>query len=157
MSSMNGLQREAMRGEWSLADAIEVVSRATGRLDGASLICGLREGGRLRYLAYGGERHGECPECEGMGTAETSDGEDTECECCGGTGVDETSQTYPDITLIVNLNGGEVYSPDTHDDLPEIAYGVGIIYPEAAQATIDEYHASLAKPTQVTLAIPEGA
>lgn len=106
MSVMGGIQHEAMRrakrGDWALADALEVQHRC---LQDSDVLCGIAIGGRLRAFAF---RESidvslflDCDDC----AAER----DPECETCGGEGcyIDpETSWSdEPELVRFESLNG----------------------------------------------------
>lgn len=75
------LQRDAMdrakRGDWSLADAMELLCDERKTFRDSSLLGGVRGHHRLVYFIYG-DPH-ECDECEGSG--------EVVCNDCGGTAL----------------------------------------------------------------------
>ncbi len=159
MSDMTGIQREAMRramrGAWALADAIEVLARQSTAAP-FPLICGLQEGGRLRYFAYGDALASDaCPLCEGRG--KEADGAD--CEDCGGIGSRlhiDTENYEGDILLVENMNGDVLFDAAVQDELPNLAYGHPIGTAKA-QLIVDAYLYELAHPKQSIFNIPEAA
>lgn len=135
--SLTRMQRDAMkraqRGDWELADAMEVAARCHD----SDCIGGVRQGGRLQFLAFGQSGEDGGPECSG----------DLMCEC------DACIDT---VDRIETLNGDVVYSADRDgDDWPHWFRGVDL-QPEAAHAALEAYTAAILKPTQTTL-IPEHA
>lgn len=136
MSQMTTIQRDAMamalRGDWRLADAMELLHRAKTESDheGRSLSHGLLECGRLRVLVYTASV--ECDQCDGTGVVECCECEhQRECSDCNGFGgCGHGDADVPDILL--DLNGDEVTVPPTSEVLLTI---------KRANELIDHYNA----------------
>ena len=142
--SLTRIQRDAMaraqNGDWELADAIEVVARAAGTPTDWPLIGGIRQGGRLQFLAYGS--CGCTDECS--------------ADCDGGDYCDGAN--HEEIKLVTNLNGDVLWcddAPDSDGDPPPPFDWVDLSL-HGAQAAVAAYHAAVVRPTQNTL-IPEPA
>lgn len=107
MSTMGGIQHEAMRrakrGDWALADALEVQHRC---MQGDGALCGIAIGGRLRAFAFRESIEVslflECQACNGA----------DECSWCGGErSYFDTDLLWLDEDLgvrIVALNGDAI-------------------------------------------------
>ncbi len=102
--TMTQLQRDALArakaGDWELADAMELVERAKieaphavvmacgGYEEEASLLYGVVDGNRMRFLAWGDASETECQTCDGKGETECGEcGHTEECEDCDGEGT----------------------------------------------------------------------
>lgn len=130
------LQRDAMSraqaGDFSLADAIELLHPYHQSFRDEPLVGGIAQGGRLQLLVYGedcvcdncddGQRL--CDDCGGCGTTECescrhvspckscADGK-VECDMCSGDPV--LCADPEDARYIVNLNGDVLYDSQTGD------------------------------------------
>lgn len=145
--SLTRTQRDAMeraqQGNWELADAIEVVARSEEvwplRYDWP-LIGGIRQGGRLQFLAYGNS--GCTDECD-----EHCDGGDA----CNGVEQEE-------VMLVTDLNDIVRWrsNPAENDGYPPPPFEWVDLPLHKAHATVAAYHAAVTQPTQQTL-IPEPA
>lgn len=121
------LQRDAMSraqaGDWSLADAIELLAEGRSSFHDEPLLGGITQGGRLRMFAYG--KGSACSECEGSGVVVCGAcGHEDECDECDGAGSNirrGTNLSGVDWTYIVDLNGTVVCdanAPDSSDTPP---------------------------------------
>lgn len=130
--SLSRVQRDAMvsaqRGQWDLADALEVSRRDP--INGLPCIGGIRQGGRLQMLAFG--RACNCAL-------------DNDCDCFepGDAGID----------LIVGLNGRLVW--ENQDGNTAAPFHIDLTLGQA-RATLAGYDKTVANPTQQIL-IPEAA
>lgn len=114
MSQMTPIQRDAMamaqRGDWRLADAMELLHRKETefRLKGLVLSHGLLECGRLRALVYTASV--DCGMCDGDGEIECCEcGHTRDCEECDGSGrVYGEHEAEGELEITVDLNGNEV-------------------------------------------------
>lgn len=131
--SLSRVQRDAMvsaqRGQWDLADALEVSRRDP--VAGMPCIGGIRQGGRLQMLAFG----------DSCGCAE----DDLACDCL------ENGDVH--IQLIIGLNERVVWAEEAGDAPPPFHVGLTLAQ---AKAVIAEYEKAFANPTQQIL-IPEAA
>lgn len=89
--SMTDLQREAMvraqRGDWQLADAMEIDARAEDDHRDIPFMHGITVNGRLRFLMYAYSRAVECTDCDGTGKQVCSEcGHEAACTECDGEG-----------------------------------------------------------------------
>ncbi|WP_337052528.1 hypothetical protein [Pseudoxanthomonas sp. USHLN014] len=130
--SLSRVQRDAMahamRGDWALADALEVSCRTD--FEGHPCIGGIRQGGRLQMLAFG---------------QDCNCGLEEQCECCETGGVD--------IEVIVHLKGHVVWEDRSGGESPP--YGIDLPLAVAC-LVVSEHQKSILTPTQQTL-IPEAA
>lgn len=151
--TMTQIQRDAMaaaqRGDWSLADAIELQARISDLQ--FEVIGGYLSGNRLRYIAHGledregcvycdggtvtcpkcdGEEEveckacpdeGKCSACDDTGAIECPDciGGAVDCEQCNGSG--DSLPTYDDVVHVETLNGESCW--DSESDLPIPDFG----------------------------------
>lgn len=177
MNTMTGIAREAMRraqaGDWALADAIELLSRERdGGLNAAceaaceddvQLLCGIPEGGRLRYLVWVNCFDGlECQACHTWNGDDEAVGTDEPCAEC----MDQRIHSQPfqcgmvwdRVQLITNLNGDLVWSATGEVDLPyDLLSHDTHQMPAAAMRLVAEYQESLGKVEQPHIQIPEAA
>lgn len=158
---MNDLQREAMalaqRGDFTLADAIEVQYRCRARDDvadesyehGDQALAGLRIGGRLAFFAYADDDasdpprfDADCEHCSGRGFYRTEDFDpktDAEalmdCSECSGSGrVIDRDACRGESLCIVDLQGRTI---DTETELSfneRAAEWVGITWADGVLA-----------------------
>lgn len=133
--SLTTIQQVAMAnaqsGDWTLADAMELACHQRSECRGYDLLYGIRQGGRLKFFAYG--------------TWDTTDDDD-----------DEVHNTT--VYLVTNLNGDAIYQQNDgmDDDCPDLFGPHNCFLASEAAETVAEWQATLEKPTQAKL-IPEPA
>lgn len=152
---MNALQRDAMaraqRGDWDLADAIELLARIDNDNDTetrteSDLVAGIRLDGRLRWLVFGADPYVECEECDG-GTVVCSEcGHEDDCDECDGSG-EVFGDDVPD--LVTDLNGTVIYRRDSDDAPPPLDSGQRLDKAWAKQV-VAEYEKSVADANEQT-------
>jgi hypothetical protein len=114
MSQMTKIQRDALamaqRGDWRLADAMELLRRKETqfRVKGLVLSHGLLECGRMRALVY--TNSVDCRMCDGDGEIECCEcGHSRDCKECDGSGrVYGVHEAESELEITVDLNGNEV-------------------------------------------------
>ncbi len=178
------IQRDAMKraqaGDFSLADAIEVLHPDRRYFNGERLLGGISQGGRLQYFAYGNNpvcdeckdgkveceecddgdatcascgHVGPCKECNGLGKVD--------CDNCGGSGIVDAGlpRDEGDWAYVVSLNGDVIFNGavNAFSDTPPLE----ITLTEArAQKIVDAYNAegdATTAPVQSSLAVAEQA
>ncbi|MGH8083900.1 MAG: hypothetical protein ACREPV_01310 [Lysobacter sp.] len=176
MNTMTGIAREGMRraqgGDWTLADAIELLSR-NDNPDGAAehheaqLLCGIPEGGRLKYLvwviAFDGLECEHCDEEEGGDAGAT----DEPCDACGGERITDNpfagEAFWNQLAVVTTLNGDVIWDCQSKCDDRDMDAVSRLIASDtrqmvaAARQMVAAYQASLAKPEQTELNIARAA
>jgi len=127
--SLSRIQRAAMaraqKGDWKLADAMELLAPGRRHFEGEALLFGVHQGGRLQAFAYGVDH-----------TDYKFDTDDIDSFSCV-------------IRYVVNLNG-EVLFDHEQDDCPPFGTHPDISL-AAAYKVVHDFESATEKPTQNTL------